>query len=115
MRRPWLPLLALAAALAAPPAPASAPDAGVRRASKRPATQPAPEPVVAVDACAEFNRSQRQGLSPEAHEQQFGCPPCPCACVNGQVTCAPCAACEGFGGPRDKQVARPGPRPDAGL
>jgi formylmethanofuran dehydrogenase subunit E len=62
--------------------------------------RPPAQPAVATDPCADFNAQQKNRLSDEEHMKQFGCPPCPCACVNGRVTCAPCAACAGFGGGR---------------
>ncbi|MFH1810582.1 MAG: hypothetical protein ABIJ09_17705 [Pseudomonadota bacterium] len=54
-------------------------------------------PLQPVDVCAQFEREQQSALSPDEHMRTFGCPPCPCGCVNGQITCAPCAACESFG------------------
>jgi hypothetical protein len=87
--------------------------ASSERVVERP-VESAAESQAAADVCAEFNRQQAQALSPEEHMRTFGCPPCPCACVNGRVTCAPCAACGGFreSPTREKQV---GPRQvDAG-
>ncbi len=82
------------------------------------AVRKAPEPprlsndVVATpaqDLCAEFNSRPR--LSDDEHMRRYGCPPCPCACVNGQITCAPCVRCEGFG---DRSVVPPpSPPPEA--
>lgn len=54
-------------------------------------------PAPARDLCEALNRNQSK-LTPEEHMRRYGCPPCPCACNNGQIVCAPCAACEGFGG-----------------
>ncbi|MEK7703542.1 MAG: hypothetical protein AAB426_01175 [Myxococcota bacterium] len=62
-------------------------------------------PAPAEDVCGEFNRRQSQ-LSADEHMRVYGCPPCPCACHNGQITCAPCAACEAFGG-RGERVESP--------
>ncbi len=44
------------------------------------------------DTCAEFNRRQNS-IDRAEHERRYGCPPCPCACVNGEIRCAPCARC----------------------
>lgn len=73
-----------------------------------PAPQPAPppepetvvaEPVELVDPCADFEASR---LDAGEHQRQYGCPPCPCSCVDGEVVCAPCLPCEAYG---------PGPDP----
>ena len=62
------------------------------------------EPVVTAkeDRCADFNRS-RSTLSDAEHQERYGCPPCPCACNDGQIVCAPCAACD----PRQAPVPEP--------
>lgn len=51
------------------------------------------------DPCDEFNRNQSR-LSFEEHVREFGCPPCPCACINGEIRCAPCIPCEPTPPPR---------------
>lgn len=52
-----------------------------------PVESPHPDPV---DPCGLGARPQ---LSAEEHMRIYGCPPCPCACVDGQLRCAPCVAC----------------------
>lgn len=82
-------------------------DAGVE------ALQPAAEPGPATDACAEFDRQQASRLTPEEHQAQFGCPPCPCACIKGEIRCAPCVPCNVHGDPRRPNPLAPkvtGPR-----
>ncbi len=71
----------------------------IARTAAEPARYPdAVVPAPAPDRCEEFNRNQSR-LTALEHERRYGCPPCPCACHNGQITCAPCAACEAFGPP----------------
>ena len=54
----------------------------------------------ALGGCEQFEQNQQNALSAKEHEAQFGCPPCPCSCVNGKIVCAPCAACESFAEPK---------------
>jgi hypothetical protein len=54
---------------------------------------PIPEPKP-LDMCEEFNRQEANKLSDSEHLARYGCPPCPCSCMNGQITCAPCVACD---------------------
>ena len=79
----------------------------VTREATLPPPPPPPNPEVvpvatAQDACAQFNQAQQNRLSDDEHMKRYGCPPCPCACSNGRIVCAPCARCEAFGprGPR---------------
>ena len=62
------------------------------------------EPVRLEDPCAAFDHRQKNALSREEHERQYGCPPCPCVCDNGEIVCAPCMACEAFGEPADESL-----------
>jgi len=82
------------------PGDAGLPDGGNRSTRRRRPVADAgpavPEKRAKPDACAELNA--RPQLSAEEHQRRYGCPPCPCACVHGQIICAPCAACEGFRG-----------------
>lgn len=64
------------------------------------AVPPRPESV-----CERFNRDRRNALSRAEHVAQFGCPPCPCSCNNGKITCAPCAMCRP--GPESLKVPAP--------
>lgn len=96
-------LLALAACVAHEPAAARP---AAERADVRPApvglvadagpgpAEPTRSPRLPDDGCAAFYEEQRTALSPAEHQRLFGCPPCPCACVGGQITCAPCAVCQ---------------------
>ena len=47
----------------------------------------------AVDYCERFNReeAQRRAAGSACY--------CPCACVNGEISCAPCVVCEPSHGP----------------
>ena len=66
--------------------------------------------VESPDECAAFNTRQ-DAIDADAHMNTYGCPPCPCACVNGVITCAPCALCV----PPDRQrslKAKPDPSAD---
>lgn len=96
-------LLALLAGCAAPQHPAE--PLPQRAPAEDVATTESPEgraPAATLDPCAAFNASQANALSEAEHQARYGCPPCPCACSEGRVVCAPCAACE----------ARPPPPPD---
>jgi hypothetical protein len=54
-----------------------------------PAPNPEPVPTPPDTFCAQFNRDEERRRA-----QHTGpCPHCPCACVNGHITCAPCARC----------------------
>jgi hypothetical protein len=55
----------------------------------QPASAPALTPVAEKtrDLCEDFNRNH-------AKQTHSRCPPCPCACNNGQITCAPCIPCD---------------------
>ncbi len=75
-----------------------------------PADVPQPVPASPRDACAEFNRNRSQ-LSDDEHMRRYGCPRCPCACVAGKITCAPCARCEAFGEPTPTPRDEPDPPP----
>jgi hypothetical protein len=68
------------------------------RAPEQPPVQD--EPTPASDVCEQFNNRPR--LSDEEHMRIYGCPPCPCACIDGEIRCAPCAVC---------QPPNPGPVP----
>lgn len=80
--------------------------------TNRVTTNPDPGPVneaEPVDICAQFDHDQQNALSAAEHERVYGCPPCPCGCVNGEIVCAPCAVCESFGPPSGPELApKPG-------
>lgn len=68
----------------------------------------APVAVEIEGPCGDFDA--RPELSPEEHMRRYGCPPCPCVCKNGEIICAPCVACEGFGdGSRVEPIPEPTP------
>ena len=64
------------------------------------------DPVEVQDPCASYNESQKNRLSDQQHIETYGCPPCPCACINGKITCAPCARCV----PQDRPKPRLEPK-----
>ena len=45
------------------------------------------------DPCAAFNARKEGELSDEEHLRRYGCPKCPCACIDGEIRCAPCEVC----------------------
>jgi len=63
-------------------------DTGLTEVQGDPTQEPSPTPS---GPCAEYENRTR--LSAEAHTERYGCPPCPCSCVNGELLCAPCAVC----------------------
>ena len=41
--------------------------------------------------CADFKAPTAENA--KQHIETFGCPPCPCECVNGEIRCASCPPC----------------------
>lgn len=105
-----IPLLVLVACATRPPVSPAETAEGDLRSERSPAEDPAspdaglsavevPPADSAEDRCAAFNREQANRLSDAEHQRIYGCPPCPCACVDGEIRCAPCAHCDPVGPP----------------
>ncbi len=90
--------------------PPTAPDAGAEAIA--PVEVPTPE-----DRCDQYNRHEAE----RRRSHQGPCPYCPCACVHGELRCAPCVKCDPTRKDPDVRVSQPPapdglnpPRPDAG-